>query len=400
VPITRGTLGERTDESGTTAPTAAIVLTMALVLMLTTGVLAYAARGKLEFWAWGRRRRLAQSFFDLLEPLPVEEASEAQTHPPERRESNAEPMVRGPSRPRRRAKREAAMTVASITSEVDALREKLDVGTAPKKTESSGQDKIERLRERLDMYFASAKNPGTANDKVESLKAKLDVTRPPAKNESVPDDERRRLKQKLAMRPADAESASHDEIQTLKEKLGKQAAAPKGVSTTHEEVEALKAKLGKQAALATAERETADDAAQKEKLSGAGATAKRKKTVRPPLGTQLIDGSRPTSEHTVDLHADTTSPKLAVSNGPAKDRARAPVAVAALDTTLRETGGERAAAATPMARRPVSAATLRSTVAEQIREYGSTVAMIGLVLIMLALLLLNIAVLFDLGIAS
>jgi hypothetical protein len=364
-PTTRGTPGEQTGESGRTVRTAVIVLAMALVLMLTTGVLAYAAHGELAFWAWGRRRRIAHSFLDILERPPVEAPPQRETERLERQESNAKPMVRNPGRPRRHAKREAAVTVASITSEVDVLRKKLDVGTAPKKTESPGRDRIERLREKFDMYFASAKTPGTQDDKVDSLKAKLDVTRPPAKSESVPDDERQRLKKKLAMRPADSGSASHDEIQTLKEKL------------------------------------TADDAARKKKLSGVGATAKREKNVRPALETQLVDhGPRPTSERTVDVHADTTSPKVAVSNRSAKDRVRVPVAVEALVATLRETRGKLVARATPVAPRPVSAATLRSTVAELVREYGSTVAMIGLVLIMLALLLLNIAVLLDFGIAS
>jgi hypothetical protein len=348
-PTTSGTPGEQTGASASTVRTAVIVLMMALVLMLTTGVLAYAAHGELAFWAWGRRRRLALSFPDILTPPPVEAPPQGETERLERRESNAGRIVRGPGRQRRRAKRAAPVTVASLTSEVDALRAKLDVDTAPKKTESSTQDGIERLRERLDISFASAKNPGTANDKVDSLKAKLDVTHPPAKSESVPDDERQKLKQKLA----DPESASHDEIQTLKEKLGNQAAAPKGVSTTREEVEALKAKLGKQAAFATAEHETADDAA-----------------------------------------------KVAVSNGSAKDRVRVPVAVEALDATLPETRGKRVARATPVAPRRVSAAALGSTIAEQVREYGSTVAMIGLVLIMLTLLLLNIAVLFGIGVAS
>ena len=243
------TPGEGTDRSvGPPVQTAAIVLAMALLLMLTTGVLAYAVRGEFAFGALGRRRRIALSFADFLKSPPVEARPHAETVRPERREPNGKRLVRDPGRPRRRAKRAA---VASITSEVDALTAKLDVDAAPKKTERPTQDRIERLRERLNIYFASAKSAGTANDEVESLKAKLDANRAPApKSEGIPHDERERLKEKLGAQPAYTESASHDELETLKEKLGMPATASKGVSTNHKELETLKAKLAKEAALA------------------------------------------------------------------------------------------------------------------------------------------------------
>ncbi len=380
------TPGEATDRSvGLPVQTAAIVLAMALALMLTTGVLAYAARGQFAFGALGRRRRIALSFADFLQSPPVEARPHAETEWPERKEPNRKRMVRDPGRPRRRAKRAA---VASITSEVDALTAKLDVDAAPKKTEGPTQDRIERLRERLNIYFASAKNAGAAIDEVESLKAKLDVHRAPAKTEGIPSEERELLKEKLGAQPAYAESASHDELQTLKEKLGMQAAAPKGVSTTHKEFETLEAKVAKwRAALATAERETADAVAQKEKLRGAGAE-------------QVDHGPRPPSERKVDLHADTPTPELDVSNRPSEDRAQASVAIDARDTTLREPGGEPAAATTPVAPRPVSASTRRSTIFELVHEHGSDLVFVGLVLIMLALLLLNIAVFLGIGVES
>ncbi len=340
MPTPGGTPGEGTDRSvGPPVQTAAIVLAMALLLMLTTGVLAYAVRGQFEFGAIGRRRRLAFSFAEFLKSPPVEAPPHSETKWPERREPNGKRIVRDPGRPRRRAKRAA---VASITSEVDALTAELDVDAASKKTESPIQDRIERLRERLNIYFASAKNGGTPNDEVESLKAKLDAHRAAAKSEGIPHDERARLKEKLGTQPAYTESTSHDELQTLKEKLGTQASAPKGVSTTHKEFETLKAKLATwRAALATAERETAAAAASKEKLSGAGAAEKRETVVRASLGAQLVDhGPRPTSEREVDLHADTATPKLDVSDRPAEDRAQASVAIDARDTTLREPGGE------------------------------------------------------------
>jgi hypothetical protein len=350
LPTPGGTPGEGTDRSVGPVQTAAIVLTMALVLMLTTGVLAYAVRGQFEFGALGRRRRLALSFAEFLKSPPVEAPPHAETEWPERREPNSKRMARDAGRPRRRAKRAA---VARITSEVDALRAKLDVDAAPKKTESTAQDRIERLRERLNIYFASAKNAGTANDEVESLKAKLDVHRAPAaKSEGIQQDERERLKEKLGTQPPYTESASHDELQTLKEKLGMQATAPKGMSTTPKELE-LKAKLAK---------------------------------------------PRPTSEGKVDLHADTPIPKPDVSNRPAKDRAQASVAIDAREKTLREPRGEPRAAATPVSPRPVSASTRRSTIFELVYEHGSNLARIGLVLIMLALFLLNIAVFFGIGV--
>ena len=394
------TPGEGTDRSvGPPVQTAAIVLAMALLLMLTTGVLAYAVRGEFAFGALGRRRRIALSFADFLKSPPVEARPHAETVWPERREPNGKRLVRDPGRPRRRAKRAA---VASITSEVDALTAKLDVDAAPRKTERPTQDRIERVRERLNIYFASAKSAGTRNDEVESLKAKLDANRAPApKSEGIPHDERERLKEKLGAQPAYTESASQDELETLKEKLGMPATASKGVSTNHKELETLKAKLAKwQAALASAERETADAVAPKEKLSGAGAAAKREPAVRASLGTELVDhGPRPTSEE-VDLQADAPTPKLDASNGPAEDRAQASVAVDARDTTLPEPGGEPAAAATPAAPRPVSTSTGRSTIFELVSEHGSNLAFIGLVLISLALLLLTIAVFLGIGVES
>jgi hypothetical protein len=339
-PTPGGTPGEGTDRSVGPVPTAAIVLAMALVLLLMTGVLAaYAVRGQLDFGALGRRRRLAPSFPELLAAPPGEALPHADTERPRRRQPDSKRTVRDPGRPRRRAKRSA---VASITSEVEALRRKL-VDADQTKTESPTQDRIGRLRERLNVYFASATNAGTANVEVENLKAKLDVHRASAKSEGIPPDERERLKEKLGMQPAYAESASHDELKTLKEKLSMQAAAPKGVSTTRKEVETLKAKLGKEAALASA-RETADSVAPKE------------------------------------------------------DRAPASAAVDGRDTPLRERRREPAAATTPVAPRPVSAPTRRSTIFELVYEYGSNVAMIGLGLIILALLLLNIAVFFGIGV--
>jgi hypothetical protein len=360
-PTNGGTPGERTDGSVTTAQTASIVLALALVLMLTTGALAYAARGQFEFVAFPRKRRLAQSFPGFLAAPPVEAPPHAKTERPERREPNGKRRVRGPGRPQRRAKRAAAVSaMASIISEVDALSARLDVDAATK-AERRWQDRIERLSERLNMYFASAKGARTANDEVRSLKAKLDVQRAPVKSESIPHDEREKLREKLGLQPAYTESASQDERRTLKEKLGKPAAASKGVTTTHEERETIKAKLAKHAALPTAERDTADEAALKRELRGAGAAAKREMTVRPPFETQAV-------------------------------------AVDALDTTLREPRVERAAAAAPATPRPVSAATRRSTISELVSEHGSDLALIGLVLINVALLLLIIAAFLGIGV--
>ena len=402
VRTTGGTPAEGTDGSAVPVQTAAIVLAMVLVLMLTTGALAYAARDQLEFGAFRRRRRLVQSFREFLEAPPVEARLNVETERPEGRKPNTPQIVRGAGPPRRSPKRVPAVggVVASISSEVHALMAKLDADTAPNRRESPTQDKIQRLRERLNAYFASEDSAGTANDEAESLKAKLDVHRATAKSESIPHDERERLKEKLGTQPPYTKGASHDELQILKEKLGMRAAAPKGVSTTHEELTTLKAKLAKQAALANAERETTDEAALKQKLSGPGASAKLETTVRAPVETHQVDHSpRPASERKVDLDAGTPSPKLDVSERPATDRARASFAVASVDMTPREPRGERAAASTPWTPRPVARATRRSTITEPIYERDSNLAMIGLVLIILALLLL-IVVLFDIGVVS
>jgi hypothetical protein len=392
-----GTAEEGRDGSLVTVQIAATVLAMALVLMLTTATLAYAVRGSFEFGAYRRRRRLTPSFHEFVEAPP-----NAETERPERREPSARRRVRIPSRARRGVKRPtAAKPAASIISEVDALKAKLDVDAAPKKPESPAHDRIQRLRARLDMHFASAKNETTARDEVESLKAKLEMHPAPAKSQSIAHDELETLKEKLDVQPAHSESAPPDELQTLKEKLEMQPASAKSGSTPHDELETLKAKLAKQAALANAERETADEVALKEKLGGdAAAAAIRETTVRPALETRLVDQDPdPKSEHKVDLHVARPSPKLDVSDTSAKDQARGSVDVDPSDT-LREPPGGRAADATPEAPRRVSAATRRSTIVEALYEHGSDLAFIVLVVIMLALLLLNIAVWFGIGVAS
>jgi hypothetical protein len=380
VPTTGGTPGEGRDGSVATVQIAAIVLAIALVLMLTIGVLAYAGRGQFEFGAPRRRRRLAQSFPEFLEAPPVEAPPHAETERPERREPTAKRTIRGPGRPRRRAKRAvAARAVASIISEVDALKAKLDVDTAPKKPESPAHDRIERLRERLDMYVASAKNESRASDEVESLKAKLDMHPAPAKSQSIA-HERETLKEKLDVQPAHSESAPPDELQTLKEKLEMQPAPAKRGSTPHDEPETLKAKLAKQAAFVNAERETADEVALKEKLGGdAAAAAKRETTVRPALETKLVDHDPgPKSERKVDLHVGRPSPKLDVSDASANDQARGSVDVDAPDTTLREPPWGRAADATPVAPRRVWAARRRSTLDELLYEHRADLTAMGI----------------------
>jgi hypothetical protein len=392
---TTGTPAGGTDGSAVSVQTAAIVLAMVLVLMLTTGALAYATRDHLEFGASHRRRRLAQSFREFLEAPPVESRPHVETERPEGRKPNATQIVRDAGPPRRSPKRVPAMggVVASISSEVHALMAKLDADAAPRRTKSPAQDKIQRLRERLNMYFASE---DSASDEAESLNAKLDVHRATAKSESIPHDERERLKEKLGTQPPYSKGASHDDVQILKEKLGMQAAAPKGVSMTHEEFETLKAKLAKQAAPANAERETTDEAALKQKLTRAGAAAKLETTVRAPVETQRVDHSPPpASERKIDLDAG----MLDGSERPGTDRARVSFAVNSLDTTRGERRRDGAAEA-PVAPRLVSTAAPRSTIAKLLHEHGLDVAVIGLVLIIFALLLLNIAVLFDIGVVS
>jgi hypothetical protein len=371
---TGGTAEEGRDESLVTAQIAAILLAMALGLILTTATLAYAVRGSFEFGAYRRRRRLTPSFHEFVEAPP-----NAGTERPEHREPSAKRTVRIPSRAHRGVKRAAAAkSLGSIISEVEALKAKLDVDAAPKKPESPAHDRIESLKAKLDMHPAPAKRQSVAHDELETLKEKLDV------------------------QPAHSESAPPDELQTLKAKLEMQSSPTKSGSTPHDELETLKAKVAKQAAFVNAERETADEVALKEKLGGdAAAAAKRETTVRPALETKLVDhdpGAK--SERKVDLHVGKPSPKLDVSDAAAKDQARGSVDVDAPDTTLREPLGGRAADATPEAPRRVSAATHRSTIAELLYEHGSDLAFIGMVVIMLALLLLNIAVLLDIGVAS
>jgi hypothetical protein len=371
---TGGTAEEGRDESLVTAQIAAILLAMALVLILTTTTLAYAVRGSFEFGAYRRRRRLTPSFHEFVEAPP-----NAGTERPEHREPSAKRTVRIPSRAHRGVKRAAAAkSLGSIISEVEALKAKLDVDAAPKKPESPAHDRIESLKAKLDMHPAPAKRQSVAHDELETLKEKLDV------------------------QPAHSESAPSDELQTLKAKLEMQSSPAKSGSTPHDELETLKAKLAKQAAFVDAERETADEVALKEKLGGdAAAAAKRETTVRPALETELVDHDPgPKSERKVDLHVGKPSPKLDVSDAAAKDQVRGSVDVDAPDTTLREPPGGRAADATPEAPRRVSAATHRSTIAELLHEHGSDLAFIGMVVIMLALLLLNIAVLLDIGVAS
>jgi hypothetical protein len=218
-----------------TAEIAAIVLTLALVLTLTTAVLAYATQDRVRLGIAELRRR-GRRFWQ-----PRDAARAVRTG---RREDEVE------KRPRRRSTGPAAARLRDLGATVSKLRERTILAGSKRtahevaaRTQTPGTD------------FAPADDT-VADEELERLKAKLDVHPPPTR--SAGDDELEILKTKRA-RPAAVDVGHPNEVETLKAKLAASAAAdthsvvtdksmersapPETSSKDAAAVESLKAKL-------------------------------------------------------------------------------------------------------------------------------------------------------------
>jgi hypothetical protein len=290
---------------------AAIVLTMALALILTTGVLAYAQRGRLGLATKRRRRRFNRwSIRDFVDALRADRRARLRVGPAHATLRRAKRTAAGEVHAMRAR---AASLHAQIVSEVSTLKERVAARTVPTNHEAEANDDVGNLKDRVDLYLDPAKRMSTAHTKFEAVYAESDPRLAPARS------------------PAD------DELEVLKAKLGK-SAAPVGDHRA-DEVETLKAKLGRDAF--TGESEMTTRNLLKRKLAERRAPLK--------AGLREVD-------NVASLKA-----KLEVPNGPAKDAAGAAVEVDTRDTSAGKPETGRATDLAPLAQSPASAASPRST---------------------------------------
>ena len=217
-----------------TVQIAAIVLTMALLLMLTTGALAYATRGQFELSVdglKGRRRRAFRQFIDAPRAARTGGRQFAVANRVRRR------SMRAAAAHLREMRAMAANLRKRIVANGGALKANVDARTVPADTESTASE-LGTLKERLDMYFAPGKSESTADDELENLKAKPDVH--PASTSSPADDALEILKAKLGKPAGPVDVERPDEVETLKAKLAGNAAAAEAETTTRN---VLKTKL-------------------------------------------------------------------------------------------------------------------------------------------------------------
>jgi hypothetical protein len=234
---TGGNTGEDRQGSVVTTQVAAIVLAIAIVLMLTAAR-AYATRGTFELRSDGRRRHLIRPFTNVINrPRSAWR----------RRRQFA--IRRSPHRHRFRgaaqslALRATAVDLsASLVPEVGALKKNPHPLSLSAGNESTVSE-VGTLEGRLAMF--SARERSDRADESESLKAKANTHGSLAKrDDSAAQVEVETLKQKLAVRHAQSDSPPGDDLQTLKDKLDVDPAGAKPENIPHSDLETLRAKLG------------------------------------------------------------------------------------------------------------------------------------------------------------
>jgi hypothetical protein len=184
-----------------TAEIAAIVLTLALVLTLTTAMLAYATQDRMRLGIAELRRR-GRGFWQ-----PRDASRAVRTG---RREDEVE------KRPRRRSTGAAAVRLRELRATVSKLRERTVLADSKRTA-----NEVAARPQTPGSDFAPAEHT-VADEELERLKAKLDVH--PAPTRSAGDDELEILKTKRA-RPAAVDVEHPNEVETLKAKLAAGAAA-------------------------------------------------------------------------------------------------------------------------------------------------------------------------------
>jgi hypothetical protein len=342
----------------------AIVATTALVLLLLAGALAHSANGSLGFAIRRRERGLARPFRDFVDTRRADPSAGQQFA-----------IRRWVRRQRKRGAGEvhamratAADFSARIASEVGALKVKLHPLSVSTDNESRVIE-VGPLERRLEMYSARRQSDRTVDDESESLEAINAHRSPPASDNSSAQVEVETLREKLAVQQTKTDGPHRDDLQALKDKLDVNPAPIKPASMVHSELEILKAKLGSHASL-NSERRTVP-------ISDAR-TRELERTTPPKVPGKL---SRGAARRNTTFSSDAPAASNDVQ-APAE-----PPIQSAIDSELPTASS---APALPD----------RSIHRSRLVVIGAKVLQLALLVIIIALVLLNIAVLFDLGVVS
>jgi hypothetical protein len=298
-PQTGSPAPERRGRSLSTAQIAAIVLAMAVVLMLMTGVLAYVQHGPLDL-AKLRRPRFSRS-----SPEPVDPPRTERT--PGRRVGIRRAALRRATRTaaqdlRRTAAEDvhamraaAARLRARIASEAGALKAR----GGPRIVQTNGEtvriDEVATLKDRVDLYLDRAKS-GAGQATRDRVNAKSD---PSLARASTPaDEELEVLKAKLGKPAAPVDDQRDDEVETLKAKLGRDAPKGQGELTTRN---LLKRKLAeRRPPLKAVPAEEVDVASLKAKLEVADGPSKHSAADTVDVDTPDTGTGKPDPGHAAD----------------------------------------------------------------------------------------------------
>jgi hypothetical protein len=333
----------------------AIVAATALVLLLLAGALAYSANGSLVFAIRRRERGMARPFREFVDARRADPSAGRQFA-----------IRRWVRRQRKRAAgevhamRATAADFARIASEVGALKVKLHPLSVWTDNESTAIE-VGPLERRLEMYSARGQSDRTVRDESESVEAINPHPSPPERDNSSAQVEVETLKEKLAVQQAKTDGPPRDDLQALKNKLD--------VNPAHSELETLKAKLGSHVASLNSERRTVP-------ISDART---REPERRPPKVPGKVSRGAARRNTTFSSDAPAASNDL---QSPAE-----PPIVSAIDSELPTASSAPALPDRSIYRsRPV--------------VIGAKVLQLALVLLIIALVLLNIVVVFDLGVVS
>lgn len=360
-PATGSTAAEARSLSFSKVQIGAIVAATALVLLLLAGALAYSANGSLVFAIRRRERGLARPFREFVDPRRAD--------PSVGRQFAIRRWVR---RQRKRAAgevhamRATAADFARIASEVGALKVKLHPLSVSTDNESTVIE-VGPLERRLEMYSARGQSDRTVRDESESLEA-INAHRSPPESDNSSAQEVETLKEKRAVQQAKTDGPPRDDLQALKNKLDVNPAPIKPASMVHSELETLKAKLGSHVASLNSERRTVP-------ISDAR-TRDPERTTPPKVPGKLPRGA---------ARRNTTFSSDAPAASNDVQSAAEPPIVSAIDSELPTASS---APALPD----------RSIHRSRLVVIGAKVLKLALWLLIIALVLLNIAVLFDLGV--
>jgi hypothetical protein len=245
-PTSRSTGDEGHDRSQT-VQIAAIVLTMALVLILTTGMLAYATHGPLKLrTGLGLRRRFRETGAGLRAALTDEQQHGVAS----------------------RLRRRLTVAPAAYLRQMRVAVSNFRVRTVSADAQRSANE-LAILTQTLDTYLAR-------------------------RRESTEDEELEKLKAKLEVRPASTGRPADDQLEILKAKRGKRAAFE---VERREEVETLKAKLSR----------GVEEAKGKAKLDLAGERAEAEAPASVYAGGSGVTAGEPETTSTADSLARTNT---------------------------------------------------------------------------------------------